>query len=302
MISILAAPTNLGLRPPEPGAVPGTAKAPEALRDAGLYRRLIALGAADAGVVLPGRYLDDVEVGAPRARNQKAIVEHAIRLAARIGDELNQSRTPLILGGDCSLLLGAGLALSRRGRFGLVHIDGHTDFRHPDNTSQCASVAGEDLAVAVGRHRAALADIEGRRPYFRPDDTVHIGYRETDEHVQELRGVVSLVVSAQEVREMGGGHWGRRVLDLLKDRGTSGYWLHLDVDVLDPIWMPAVDSPTPGGLAPAELMALLTELVPSASGAEVTIFDPDLDPDGKLATFLTDLLATGLSQLGMATA
>ena len=52
MIALVSAPSNLGLRPPVLGAVPGTSKAPEALREAGLYAALAAQGALDAGVVL----------------------------------------------------------------------------------------------------------------------------------------------------------------------------------------------------------------------------------------------------------
>ncbi len=55
MITMLSAPSNLGLRPPEPGSVPGAAKAPEALREAGLFARFAELGATDSGVVLAGR-------------------------------------------------------------------------------------------------------------------------------------------------------------------------------------------------------------------------------------------------------
>ncbi len=33
------------------------------------------------------------------------------------------------------------------------------------------------------------------------------------------------------------------------DGRESGYWIQVDVDVLDPVHMPAVDSPDPGGLA-----------------------------------------------------
>ena len=54
MLALISAPSNLGLRPPQPGSVPGTAKAPEALREAGLHARLAAARAVDAGVVLPG--------------------------------------------------------------------------------------------------------------------------------------------------------------------------------------------------------------------------------------------------------
>jgi Phenazine biosynthesis-like protein len=74
---------------------------------------------------------------------------------------------PLVLGGDCSLLIGAGLALASRGRYGLVHLGGHTDFRHPGNSTECFSLAGEDLAAAVGLHWPAVADLDGARPYFR---------------------------------------------------------------------------------------------------------------------------------------
>jgi arginase len=38
MIALACAPTNLGLRPPQPTSVPGCAKAREALREAGLFR------------------------------------------------------------------------------------------------------------------------------------------------------------------------------------------------------------------------------------------------------------------------
>ena len=84
VIAILAAPTNLGLRPPEPGGVPGCAKAPEALRQAGLYAQLTQAGAVDAGVVLPGRYRDDTEPDIPRLRNQTALLDHTRRFAERL--------------------------------------------------------------------------------------------------------------------------------------------------------------------------------------------------------------------------
>jgi len=80
--------------------------------------------------------------------------------------------------------------------------------------------------------------------------------------------------------------------------GLAGYWLHLDVDILDPAVMPAVDSPSPGGLDPADLVELLRALAPGAAGAQVTVFDPDLDPDGRHAALLTDILIEGLEFLG----
>ena len=307
MLALISAPSNLGLRPPQPGAVPGTAKAPEALREAGLYTRLAAEGAADAGVVLPGRYLASTRGRPPggpggqgQVRNQDAILEHAARLAARIRAQLDADRAPLVLGGDCSLLLAAGLALRPRGRYGLVHLDGHTDFRHPGNSTDCASLAGEDLAAAVGLHWPAISAAGGAAPHFRPADTVHAGCRDDDEGLAEASAVLGQVIPARRIRQDGAAATAEAVLATVAASPLDGYWLHLDVDILDPACMPAVDSPAPGGLAPAELTALLAALAPRASGAQVTVFDPDLDPGGQHAALLASILATGFGQLGTA--
>lgn len=296
MITLLSAPSNLGLRPPLPGSVPGTAKAPEALREAGLNARLVAKGAIDGGVILPARYVDDDDTRAPgRVRNETAVIEHSRRLAARIADALAAGRAPLVIGGDCSLLIGAGIASARRGDTGLVHIDGHTDFRHPGNSDESASVAGEALAAAIGRHWPAIADIDGLSPYFPAARTAHIGHRPDDEDQQEVRGLLGLVTPAADVIARGASDIAAASAEVA---GPGGYWLQLDVDVLDPSVMPAVDSPDPGGLDKAQLTDLLRALAPQAIGASITVFDPDLDPDGRFARLLVDVLDDGLSELG----
>ncbi|WP_370100512.1 arginase family protein [Streptacidiphilus sp. MAP12-20] len=300
MIALLSAPSNLGLRPPRPTAVPGCAKAPEALRDAGLFTRFAELGARDAGVVLPGRYSDDASPG--RLRNQDLIVEHARRLAGRITEIRTVGDVPLVIGGDCSLLIGAGLALRAAGRFGLVHLDGHTDFRHPGNSPACSSLAGEDLAAAIGRHWPAIADIDGLGPYFRAADVTHAGCRDEDEELAEVTQSVGLTIRASEILRDGAIHAGKRIRQHLDRTELDGYWLHVDVDVLDPSVMPAVDSPDQGGIEAAQLVDLLTELAPRASGAQVAVFDPDLDPDRRYARTLVEVLANGLGELGRAAA
>lgn len=291
-IALLSAPSNLGLRPPRPGSVPGCAKAPEALREAGLHRRFAERGAVDAGVVLPGRYTDEVRPG--ELRNQDAIVTHARRLADRIGALRAAGHVPLVLGGDCGLLVGAGLGLRRAGEFGLVHVDGHTDFRHPGNSTECASLAGEDLAAAIGSHWPAIAAIDGLGPYFRPRDVVHAGCRDDDEHLAEIRATLGAVITASALTASAAG----QILEVVARPGLAGYWLHVDLDVLDPEVLPAVDSPSPGGLTAAELTELLAMLAPGAAGAQVTVYDPDLDPDGRYARLVAGILLDGMSGLG----
>jgi arginase len=296
-LSVLAAPSNFGLRPPVPTASPGCSKAPEALRAAGLYRRLAGLGAEDSGVLLAGRWIDDHVPGSGRVRNQESLLAYNARLAGRLGPVLDRGDSSLVLGGDCSLLLGVGQALRQRGRFGLIHIDGHTDFRHPGNSPDCASVAGEDLAAAVGLHWPAIARPDGRR-LFDPADVVHLGCRDDDDYLTEVRATLPLVITASEVKESV-PRAADSIRAVLARSGLDGYWIHVDVDVLDPAVMPAVDSPAAGGLSPGELVDLLGRLAPRASGAHITVFDPDLDPAGSYAALLTDCAADGLAELGL---
>ena len=297
VIAIISAPTNLGLKPPQPGAVPGTAKAPEALREAGLHEELLSRGAVDWGAVLPGRFVDDDgRRAAGTVRNQGAIVYHARLLARRIVEARTSGLVPLVLGGDCSLLIAAGMAAKVSGCGGLVHVDGHTDFRHPGNSDTYGSLAGEDLAAAVGLHLPELADIDGLGPYFESVATAHIGCRREDEHITEVSDLIRLTIPAAKVILHGGARAAAQVIAV--PEVERGFWLQVDVDVLDPEYMPAVDSPDPGGLSPDELIALLQGLAPRAWGASVTVFDPDLDPEGAYAETVARIIEDGLGGLG----
>ena len=175
----------------------------------------------------------------------------------------------------------------------MIHIDGHTDFRHPGNSDRCASLAGEDLAAAIGLHWPAVSDIDGLGPYFRPEDSVHVGCRADDEHLVEARETLGDVVSAGQIRDDPDGAL-RRVRWIVDRADLDGFWVHLDVDVLDPGVMPAVDSPSPGGIDVAQLRRLLMVL-PDSAGLQVCVFDPDLDEDGRYAAVLADTLVAALS-------
>ena len=212
----------------------------------------------------------------------RSIPGYTRELAERIGALLDAGERPLVLGGDCSILLGAMLALRRRGRFGLLHVDGHLDFRHPGWSGGIGAVAGEDLAGVTGRLEPALSDIDGLSPYVADADTVHLGERERDPGERTAIAATGItVVDLPALRAVG------------PVTPEVPYWLHVDADVLD---LPAVDSPAPGGLSFAELTELLRAVLDGAVGVQVTVFDPDLDADGSQARALTDCLVAGLER------
>jgi arginase len=296
-IAVLDAPSNLGLRPPTATSVPGCGKAPGALRDHGLVARL---DARDAGCVTPPRYdPGDWRPGDGVAHSDE-IAWYSRRLADRVGALLDAGEFPVVLGGDCSILLGSALAMRRHasalgGHIGLVYVDGHSDFRHPGNASYVGAAAGEDLALATGRGQGDLAAIENRRPYVRDTDVVVLGIRTHDEHRLDLHTAGIAYRAAPQLRAEGAARSAQWARSLLAD--CLGYWVHVDVDVLDPAVMPAVDAPDPGGIAYTELELLLAGLVatPHCLGVEITVFDPDYDPSGTYAAEIVETLVAGLA-------
>src|SRR5438067_1139607 len=256
-IAVLDAPSNLGLRPPTATSVPGCAKAPGALRDHGLVTRLHA---HDAGCVTAPRYDPGDWRPGDGVAHAEAVAAYSVRLADRIGSLFDAGDFPVVLGGDCAILLGAALALNRRvstsdGPLGLVYVDGHSDFRHPGNASYVGAAAGEDLALATGRGQPDLTDLEGLRPYLRDEHVVLLGIRPQDEYRMDLQAAGLAFRAVPQLRADGAGRTAQWAREHLAD--CAGYWLHVDVDVLDPAVMPAVDAPDDGGIAYAEAGLLL---------------------------------------------
>ncbi|MEV3988749.1 arginase family protein [Streptomyces sp. NPDC049837] len=286
---IIEAPSVLGLRPS------GVQDLPTALLGAGLADRV---GAVRAGRVEPPPYdpRRDDDTG---VLNPDGIARYSADLADAVGDVLDSGGFPVVLGGDCTVLLGNLLALRRRGRPGLLFLDGHTDFYQPA-AEPAGEAASMELALATGRGPRPLTDLEGRGPLLRDEDVVALGFRDAEESA--AAGMHPLppglhAIDLDGVRAMGAAAAARRAVGRLAGGGNDGYWVHLDADVLDDAVMPAVDYRLPGGLSWAELETVLRTALADerARGLDVTIFNPRLDPDGRIAARLTECLARGLA-------
>ena len=293
-LTVLAAPSNLGLKPPSQGKQPGVRSMAQVLREHGVVSRLQA---EDAGTVIPPPYGSTIDPST-KIRNAPAIREYSIQLANRLGSLLDEGRLPVVLGGDCSILLGSALALRRRGRYGLFFVDGHSDLLTPE-TSQTGGAAGMDLALATGIGPAILTEIESSAPYIRPSDVVVFGYRlpAPDEKTPYTPHAPMTAFSLEKIRAEGVDQAAKAAITHLEGCGL-GFWIHVDLDVLSPDWMPAVDSPDPGGMTPAELTKLLKRGIRSKKcvGMEVTIYDPERDPTGRCAKLIVDVLSDAVKQ------
>ena len=293
-ITVIDAPSNLGLRPPAAGRAPGVYRLAQTLREQGIVSRL---DAKDGGTVTPPHYSPDVDRGTGML-NGESLRAFSLDLAVKVGPDVQDGSFPLVLGGDCSILIGNMLALRRLGRYGLVFLDGHLDFRHPGNSEIVGAAAGADLALVTGRGPERITNIDDLRPLVRDSDVVALGDREDYPEWRDIHLTDITVWDLQRIRTLDPTEAARRTVEKMGVSRVEGFWVHLDADVLDDAIMPAVDSRQPGGLSYTELLELLRPLLdsPLAVGMQVTIFDPELDKDGEIAQQFTDTLVEALSQ------
>jgi arginase len=287
--------------PPALGHIPehrGVERAPEVLLGAGLAD---GLAARRAGKVIAEGYSAEID---PQTQimNPCALRDYCPQLADAVSAVLDAGEFPIVLGGDCSILLGSMLALRRRGRYGLLYIDGDADFYQPQVNPLRGAASASDLAFATGRGPDIVADIEGRRPLVRDDDVVVFACRDAADRERRACQPLPagfLVVDRDQVRRLGAPAAAREAVQYLTRPGgpEGGFWIHIDADVFDETIMQAVDDPRPDGLAWDEVTSALLIAMASgrAVGVQVAIYNPDFDADGSngrgLAAAIREALA-----------
>jgi arginase len=290
--ALLGAPSAIGIRPYDTGEPRRLDLTPGTLRALGIRERLAA---HELGDITAPPYRD-VARPAGRPRNEQEVAGYSASLGRAVRSALEWGRFPVLLGGDCSVLLGALLGAGGDGRVGVVYLDAHADFAEP-HVSRTGSVASMVLALAVGRGGTQLSRLAGPIPLAREEDVVVIGRRDDgdlpDYGQAALRASAMLDLPGAVLQDRGPAAVAAAALDRLTEAGVDRIWIHLDADFLNPAVMPAVDSPIPGGPDIDDALELIAPLVrhPRAAGLDLTIYDPTLDPAHVAGRRLVDLLA-----------
>lgn len=287
--AIIEAPSMLGTSP----QFGGVRHAPDALLRAGLAD---SLGARRAGRIEAPPYVEGRDP-VTQITNAHGLREYAFLLGAAVTEVLDRGEFPLVLGGDCSILLGSLLGAARRGRTGLAFVDGHIDFYPPENNQWNGVGAASELAFAAGRGPALLTDLGIGRPLVRDDDIAAVGFRDQANQEKYGRSLPSAAFAAsrEDVRGRGAAAVAAQVVEkLTRAGGPDGYFVHMDADCIDGKLLPAVDDPSPDGFTWDEARELLRPIArhPQALGMQVTIYDPTADKDGEAGRALVEFLAS----------
>lgn len=291
LISVLGVPTSVGSHNP------GQELAPAAWREAGLIEALRAAGldVEDRGDLPAEPFRPVVPVDGLRDADRVAGI--AQKVAAEVAAIRAAGRRPLVLGGDCTITLGA---LDGSGPGGLVYFDGDADLNTPERSdSAVADTMGMTHMLGGGSPR--LARLGARYPLLRPGQVVLFGFDPAELDTFQWTELASrhlYAAPAPAVRSDPAGQ-ARRALAYLGRRCDS-YLLHFDVDVLHTGLFPLGNFPHFAGLTLDEAGACLDVFAGGEKfgGLVITEVNPGNDPSGELLRTLAARVTRALAPAG----
>jgi arginase len=290
-IALIGAPSSAA------AFLPGTEKAPAALRAAGIVDRLKSAGfeVADYGDCAPRLFAADDDHR--RARNLVEIVAGLNDLKTRAELAVKSGALVLVLGGECVQVIGL-LTGARRyyKHVNLLWFDRDADINTPATTPS-GRIDGMVVAHIIGKGAPELVRFWGEPPLVREPDITLFGLVRLDPPEQEFLSHSPLrSIHAADIQHKGAAASAADALAHLH-ADTREFVLHLDLDVIAEEEFPAVDVPGSGGLSFEDVRAALREVARHKNllGLDVAEYNPDKDPDGSGAKKLIDLLVEVLA-------
>ena len=283
----------------------GVDMGPSAVRLAGLNEKLAALGyqVKDLGNVVVDQP-ESLPSGPSHARYLPQIANTCARLADLVEKAADDSKVPLVLGGDHSIAIGTVAGMSRHFRkldrkLGLIWIDAHADMNTPES-SPSGNVHGMPLACCVGLGPAELTQIAGYSPAIEAGNVAILGLRSVDE-IEGLNvrreGVHAFTMRDIDERGM------RAVIEeaiqfaMANTHGAiGGFHVSLDMDAIDPSDAPGVGTPVRGGITYREAH-LAMELVCDSglmASMEVVEVNPVIDEANRTALLAVELVLSAM--------
>jgi arginase len=289
---VIGAPSSAGAH------TPGVEQAPAALRNAGLLELIGRRSAVEDLGDVPGfRWRPDPANA--RAQNALDVARVAADIAELVARSTRRGRTPLVLGGDCTVTIGLVAGHAHAGvRPALVYIDGGPDLYTPETRAN-GNLDAMGLAHMLALRGCAppVAAVGPYTPLLTSDEVVYYaGSLPPGDHERGL--VAKLGIAYLPTEEVQGDPAAAAArARAIAEAAAAVFVVHFDVDVLRFVEAPLADVPEPFGLTVAEAATTLSTLVasPQFGGMTITEINPDHLPDSTILPWFTRTLASALT-------
>jgi arginase len=238
------------------------------------------------------------EKNIPLPESLPVIADFNRRLSDRVSTVMQQGFFPVVIGGDHSNALGTWngvvhfLSTKQQMPLGLIWIDAHMD-SHTLETTPSGAWHGMPLASLMGYGTSELAELTRKDPILLPEHLCLIGTRSFEEGEEELLKRLNVkIYYIDEVKERGLKQVLQEAIAYV-NRGTQGYGVSLDVDVVDPSEAPGTGCFEPNGLSSKELLQCLPLLGQDQRlrAFELVEFNPHKDQDSRTLALCQEILA-----------
>jgi arginase len=279
------------------GVPSGVARMPQAIQSAGVEDRMpgpVTSTWISTDAMIPAR-------GPSALLAEDALTSMVADTATALSHAWRDGEIPLVVAGDCPVLLAPLIAAKANGGAGLAFIDGHEDAWDP-HVTPTGEASDCEIGLALGLF-GGPAGLAGELPCLSPEHLAVLGPRDQKEiadagqpsirdHVAHYRSGAQLAAEQSYVDIAD-------VVTASAAGAAAGWWCHVDLDVLDTPSLSAVDYQQPGGLTWNQLDRLTAAClsVPGCLGASVVIYNPDLD-GGHAAGRIVDYIAFIRDRLG----
>ncbi len=162
--------------------------------------------------------------------------------------------TIFIAGGDCSVELAPVSYLNKRyNNLTLIWFDAHGDLNTP-SSSPSKHFHGMPLRALLGQNDPQINS--HCFSTLKPDQVILAGAREFDAPEQEFIQKQSIPIVSVDALE----NRPEFLADTIMEKGGQNIYIHIDLDVLDPVSYTNIKHPTPNGLCIETLYAVIQDL------------------------------------------
>ena len=281
----------------------GVELGPAAIRVAGLASGIASLGyevndRGDVRVERPRTYPREGE----KLKYLNEVFATCSALASETESIVDAGEIPLTLGGDHSIAIGSlsGITKAYRERgqtLGLIYLDAHADM-NTEETTPSGNIHGMPLAVLLGFGPPELVAIGGQGPKFDINACAHVGARDLDPGERKLIKETGIrFFTMREIDERGLTLCIDEAIEIAS-RGTDGFAVTFDVDVLDPGDAPGSGTLVRGGITYREAHLAMEKIAESGGmrSLEIVEVNTALDVNNRTAELAVELILSALGK------
>jgi guanidinopropionase len=193
-------------------------------------------------------------------------------------EELREANIiPLAVGGDHTIPLPILRALAKDKPVGVLHVDAHAD--------TLDELCGDRYNHATFLRRAMEEGLVD------PKRVIQIGMRGSRFSIDDIQygyDVGYTIITMDEYEEMGRATVIEKIQSVL---GDGPIYISIDIDGLDPAYMPGTGVPEIGGILPRDMQVILRSLQGrEVVGADISEISPCFDPTGITCVTVANLI------------